>query len=993
MLSDNSLNSHYTGVKSPAVIQLRALGYAPEDAIALTAFLPKGHPKTDRKVVKNPDKGRKGEGTLQQLQPQIDQWVKEGRGVYLAVNGAHQNADVKSCRAVFYEHDDLPIEIQVGLWETIGLPAPSLQISSGGKSVHSYWTFDQPIPPDVWKKLQIDLMELADSDRSLKNPNRVMRLAGCPHFSFTEDQLIQGRVASILSTGPRYDYATIRKAIPSTETAPTIKPTATPLTQGDEDEQVREALSYIPPRRPGTGSYDDSLNILMALQSHYGAAKGLQMARLWSPDEDWGEDLDRKMAGFKGEGITIATLFGIAKQYGYRPRKQSPPVAPSPERIKETVEAIAHNGSSVTLAVRQLYGRGLAGSALSGALTELAKSLQVATGEVRRLYEQIDDEHQRESERPEIKAELDSLLQAQKSDLDLRQIFPADLAYAFGLVAHRFDCSGGAAALTAFSGISTLIHRQTRARVDSEWMEPAGVWTALVGQSGETKSPIINAVCGKPIAAIANELDEHWETRHKAWKAETGGKPDDIDANPEPSLETIYHSKATIEGVYTCQRVNKPHGDLMLLGELRSWIDGARKDDNRGDWLTLWEAHPLRKTKQGNGTHKDANLSVKYPHVVICGAIQPDILGAFLRSPEASDGLFSRFLFAHLPPRWVKRGGKNLEEYSPTINRYYKGVQQLGQSPKIIPLSMDAEKVFTHWTDEILGEMSKLGTDAKELLNKARGYAVRVALTLQHIWDVAGGAQSPVITLATMERAIAVVMWHLQQCRVIKGEATGEGASMLTHQMRAIIAASNGDWVKARDLNSKKLRGVKSDAIRELFVELAQMGFGVVEGEGTRIKFRSVESAANCCKSAALFTAVPTPCPIRDTTTTTTTAVTAAHFFSEPEDSPILTQQHGENSNTRSSCSSAALLDQPHTGQAVEGAANNAALSTAVSENAALWRPTHIYHRGPGEDIPVKAWEKNNSRKVGLWIAIDDRGYEMTVEARDLTPYAPTPTA
>ena len=37
-------------------------------------------------------------------------------------------------------------QIQRQLWKTLGLPEPTFQIDTGGKSIHSYWVFTEPIP-------------------------------------------------------------------------------------------------------------------------------------------------------------------------------------------------------------------------------------------------------------------------------------------------------------------------------------------------------------------------------------------------------------------------------------------------------------------------------------------------------------------------------------------------------------------------------------------------------------------------------------------------------------------------------------------------------------------------------------------------------------------------------------------------------------------------------------------------------------------------------
>lgn len=164
---------------------LQALGYQDGDTVCLRAFSPTG---------KGNDKGRKADFTMPHIPTdQLAQWQAEGRGIYVVVNpGGHRDADITQCRAVFYEHDTLSKEVSQSLWQSLGLPEPTVQVDTGGKSVHSYWVLDSAIAPDQWRSLQTSLLEYADADRSLKNPSRVMRLAGCLHAETKQPALIVG---------------------------------------------------------------------------------------------------------------------------------------------------------------------------------------------------------------------------------------------------------------------------------------------------------------------------------------------------------------------------------------------------------------------------------------------------------------------------------------------------------------------------------------------------------------------------------------------------------------------------------------------------------------------------------------------------------------------------------------------------------------------------------------------------------------------------------
>lgn len=92
----------------------------------------------------------------------------------------------------------------------------------------------------------------------------------------------------------------------------------------DIDQLIKNALSLIPPRTLGSGNYDECRQVLMALVNHYGASEAEIIAEKWSPSikgTTW--NIRAKIRSFRRGGITIGTLFHIAKEYGFHfPKRQ-----------------------------------------------------------------------------------------------------------------------------------------------------------------------------------------------------------------------------------------------------------------------------------------------------------------------------------------------------------------------------------------------------------------------------------------------------------------------------------------------------------------------------------------------------------------------------------------------------------------------------------------------------------------------------------------------
>jgi hypothetical protein len=177
---------------------LSYLGYQPGEAFLRFFY----HSWDDRK---KKDKGRKENGLDWE---QIEQYQRDGRGVFVVVNGAdgngHTDADIKQCCAIFCEWDDLPLAEQFEKWSSVGFVEPTFTIYSGDKSMQPYWVFDEPIAVEQWRELQVLPIEVMETDKSNKNPSRVFRLAGAWHVK-PDRQPVKSEIVG--ESGIRYSYS------------------------------------------------------------------------------------------------------------------------------------------------------------------------------------------------------------------------------------------------------------------------------------------------------------------------------------------------------------------------------------------------------------------------------------------------------------------------------------------------------------------------------------------------------------------------------------------------------------------------------------------------------------------------------------------------------------------------------------------------------------------------------------------------------------------
>ena len=276
--------------------------------VRLRSFFPKGHP------LKASDHGKKSHAN--------GDWIyrmqAEGRGVYIVVNdGGDTDSEITACRAFFYEHDDREKIEQINIWKELGLPQPSIQIDTGGKSIHNYWVLKKVIDPKTWKPIQERLLDHADADRALKNPSRVMRLAGTYHM---KDNGKRGGMTKIIHiSDKKYTVKEIESCLPTLKQHEIVKNSVS----FDEFEKapidvVEKALFCIPPRKPNTNTYHMYRNILWGLikaceDAGKTAADAVALMKNHSPE--WGGIEQVAYSG--GSQINAGSFWYFAKENGF----------------------------------------------------------------------------------------------------------------------------------------------------------------------------------------------------------------------------------------------------------------------------------------------------------------------------------------------------------------------------------------------------------------------------------------------------------------------------------------------------------------------------------------------------------------------------------------------------------------------------------------------------------------------------------------------------
>lgn len=253
--------------------------------------------------------------------------------------GSVWEGDVTSCPALFAEWDDKPMGWQLQAWQELDLPEPTIQLLTGGKSVHSYWRLTEPMEPAQWRELQARLIDHCGSDPKCKDPSRLMRLPG---FAYIDKKTGEpnGHTAEVVHTSnSRYSAAEIEACLPSLLPPPPAPaaPAPAPALRCHTLQEIEAAAACIPERVVGGNTYETCRRALC------GCAAALTEIGL---PEDQALDLlggkwpDRATAQQALQTSTTReakSFWAIAKEHGYQQAQQA-----STTRQQQAPDAAPH---------------------------------------------------------------------------------------------------------------------------------------------------------------------------------------------------------------------------------------------------------------------------------------------------------------------------------------------------------------------------------------------------------------------------------------------------------------------------------------------------------------------------------------------------------------------------------------------------------------------------------------------------------------------------
>lgn len=799
--------------------QLSHLGITAEEGYFIALFPPK------KKGEDLPCHHIDVEGVLDKVRIERELAARPGYGFgYIPNWGGTKNSEITYCRALFYE-DDNPLsslDEKKQQWVEAGLPHPSLQMWTGGKSVHNYWILDQPCSGVEFRQGQKRLFAHVkrtvtgvEIDTKLCNPARVMRLAGGKHPE-------TGELSRVISaTGERFPLSQLVALTDPPEQhlgdAAGLSLRTAEGKRGLLSNTARQQLGKALPKTAAPQQAVEFPDRDIDAKAYAAFVKSQE-----AYDSEYKPNGPHYSSLTHEEKVRLCTT-----ALTYCPQRLEPGTNTYGAAFSIYAALVNEFGAeqAISIAVNANW------STEHWNLEQQAEAIRRSSEErqgvpYKRIYHVFDTaeyngwprpwpvlreirKEQRNSEDDELLRELrqTSFKQWSKSaatQLKLQSVFHPRIAELLGGRADAFPVAHTALIAPFITTMCAVMGKRFRVQIKEGWREPLVFWMGTVAPASSLKTPVANQFLG-PLFTLDGQDQRAYKRdlmRYKALPREDREEPPAL-----PRQRVVID--ATLEGLCTLLEREDVHGVVSFHDELAAFIGDMDKyrsnNSDRAHWLSMWSGGSINIVRKGCDP-----IMVDRTAVNVFGAIQQDKLTDLLHGDDATaksgDGFWARFLW--IVPEYVFPK-QNLNEAEIT-KELHELIHELDTSigrHKVVRLDPEAWELFAQVCDEWSVEADLTYASRSAFLGKMRGYLARTA-GLLHALDYAAEApehaMGELITKDVMERAVVLCRFFICQFDVLAPQV---GGGDLPHWVVKIVrlAEDNGTGtVTHRDLVLKK---------------------------------------------------------------------------------------------------------------------------------------------------------------------------------------------
>jgi hypothetical protein len=281
--------------------------------------------------------------------------------------------------------------------------------------------------------------------------------------------------------------------------------------------------------------------------------------------------------------------------------------------------------------------------------------------------------------------------------------------------------------------------------VKGGWTESAILYTVIVGDPGDKKSPaleIATAPAWDKQAELKQCYDEAMERYGREEEEEDEGDDEAHDPVEEPTLRRTTVVNTTVEALVALHADNL-RGLLSSNDELSGWVRQmdqykGGKGSDRQFWLFNWGNRPWVQDR------KKETFVIPRVFIGLTGAIQPGILPEIKNNRE--DGLLDRFLFSYpnaVPSRWRDEeiSEEAIAEYKKIYDDLFALEMHLDDNgtpePRWVTFTPSAKQTFIDAVNALAEEREQpeFPDYLKGPWSKMEAYLARLSLVLAMVHD------------------------------------------------------------------------------------------------------------------------------------------------------------------------------------------------------------------------------------------------------------------
>jgi Protein of unknown function (DUF3987) len=297
---------------------------------------------------------------------------------------------------------------------------------------------------------------------------------------------------------------------------------------------------------------------------------------------------------------------------------------------------------------------------LRAEIAVLAKKYSISTVAIWDIYQERSKDAEFAEDKPQILSEIEKSISSKNFRLKVASLIPNPIASSLLMVAALLGLMPETYLMGILSAVGALQNAATRIEVcpSTGWYEPANLYTAIVAESSQRKTPIFKEVIHRPFRRLIEKSAKSQEVAkaqyeldlHKWSVVKAVDRLDNFQPKPvQPIGEKFLTTDPSTEGMIR-QAAAHPERTLLYCRDELSGIFGDMNKYRGGkgsDRELMLEAYS-GATIEGLRASGD-NVSVSEMLLGVFGGIQPKSLARLMGDGEDIDGMWGRFLMVVQP--------------------------------------------------------------------------------------------------------------------------------------------------------------------------------------------------------------------------------------------------------------------------------------------------------------------------------------------------------